>query len=1156
MPPSATSTAPTTRSQGGYKDFVDTRIRKTRAAVKTADLATGAVTLLAWVLAVVLLAAVADHWLVAGGFDRWGRFAVFAVGLLGAGLYIATRLGPTLLRSVNPLYAANEIERESPELKNSLLNLLQLRGTPGAGAKAVQQTLERQAAEGLAATGDAPIDHTPVVRAARVLLLLVAAIGAYVVASPKDFFASAGRVLAPWAEIAAPSRVQIADLAPGTAELSQGDRLMITAMVSGLEDNELAEVVYTTADGRLVERRVPMRARNGALLHSVSLPPGGGSAAALGLQGDLTYRVEAGDARTPNYRVEVRTAPTIAPTLLRYDYPAYTGYNAREVENTGDLRAIEGTRVTITAQANLPIATAQIDLGADGRTDYNLRCEGETATGRLTLRRDPGVVGDSTTSYVLRFTSTDDQANHDPPQYRVEVIADLAPEATILAPDDESLDVALNQRVTIRGDARDPDFALQRLTLVGEVDQRRVLGRELLRGNGQGKVTMETTLTPSELGLRPGDTLTYWIEAADNRTPEANVARSARQRLRVGRPTEAGENDQPGKADPDARGKPQPGGEGQPQADPNNPNAGKGGQPSDEPSDSNDPSDQDEQAPGEQGGEPNTEQGGEQRPKAELGEEGTESGDGPPPPGGLQGPGEQGSAGESDEPTEGGSEGEPGTEGGSESQPGAGGSQSSDDNNQQDPGADGTGQQGGGKSRSNNPDDTGNDAGGDSADQDPVPSNGEDDGSAFERIRKFLKDQQGKREGQEPKPREGQPQDGQEPDGTDPPDGRDTSSSQEGRKRQVDPSNGGEPDRPDPGNPETDSAKPPGDGQPGEQPKQSNEGPGAGEKDRSGRSSDSTSSDPGGETPPGDTSDPSTAPRQGTGSSGQNQSADQGAGQSADRGAGDSSGRPGGEQSADQKTGESDGSEPGQGSQSRDGGNQAGGDSSSDQQPGAGQPSGKSGSEESDTDSDQSEPGRPDPGSPETGSDNRNRNGNGKPGGDQQPLQDLRGKGSDGESTDQQGKPAGIGDRGASPDFGADGSEVGGDEANLDYAREQTELVLKRLEEQLADREVDRKLLDKLGWTERDLQRFVDRWKSRKQKATARGTEGEAQLDRALRSLGLRPEGPSQTRPVVDDQLRDLREGVRTKVPARWRDAVQSYNRSVNASGDTPASEE
>jgi len=102
-PPTASPT-----SAAGYDQFVDSRIAKTRTAVKSADLATGAVVLLAWAIVVVMVAAIADHWLVAGGLDRWERYSLWGIGLAGAALYTATRLGPNLLRSVNPLYAARE----------------------------------------------------------------------------------------------------------------------------------------------------------------------------------------------------------------------------------------------------------------------------------------------------------------------------------------------------------------------------------------------------------------------------------------------------------------------------------------------------------------------------------------------------------------------------------------------------------------------------------------------------------------------------------------------------------------------------------------------------------------------------------------------------------------------------------------------------------------------------------------------------------------------------------------------------------------------------------------------------------------------------------------------------------------------------------------
>lgn len=1144
---------PTTPDAGtrtvGYDDFVDTRIAKTRAAVKSADLATGVSTLLAWGLALLLLAAIADHWLVGGGFDRWERFAVFAIGLAGMGLYAVTRLGPVLMGKVNPLYAAREIERESPELKNSLLNLLQLRG--GRGAAAVQATLERQAAEGLATVGDAPIDHTPLVRVARLLLAIVAVIGVYVVASPKDFFASAGRVLAPWAQIAAPSRVRIDEVTPGSIQLSQGTQLDASAMVAGLEEGELVELVYSTADGRAVDRRVPMRASSAGRQFTVSLPPGSGSAAALGLQGNLTYRIEAGDARTPNYPVEVLTAPTIVPTTVRYEYPAYTGYASREVEGVGDLRANEGTRVTITAKANLPIDSAQIDLGADGRPDARMRVEGETATGVLTLRHNDA--GDSATSYVLRFTSKEGQANNDPPQYRIEVIADLPPEAEIRQPEETVIDVVANERVRIVGEARDPDFALSQVRLIGEVSGRRVVERDLLQGDGQGLVNVEAAATPESLGLRPGNVMTYWIEATDNRTPKANVGVSERQQLRVTGPAEQGPGD-PGQGegqpsdgnDPNARQ--QPGGQGDEQQQPGQSGGGN-----------EDLSDQ--QQPGEQGGETAPNPGGEQRPNdrqadpsGEQGEQGYS-----PPPGGLTGAGDEGGENSSGGESAGAeAEGSNSAEGDQQANPSGGGSESNQ-------GESGGQPPSGGEQGGNAPSEGGE--GGGQEDASPVPNNGTDDGSAFDRIREFL---------------EGSPSGDAKPSNE--PNGREPSDLPKGETNQGDPSGGdsneespnegnegsestgdGSPEPNDPANtPSSESAEgagaeggaqsgseegasQPRDGAAGDQPERPEGGPGAGEQDRSGEQSGSTSSETGGEAPPGESTDPDTGPRQGAEGAGQSEAADQGAGQAADQGEGDSSGRPGNQQQADSPTGEAGGNEAGDGSTERE--NPDGdrpGQTPSDGQPGEGN-EGDNAGQPGDSQSEGTSEGEGTP-SDRTPSDEAS--------GDSKQIDDRRGEGADetpsGKPNDLTG-PQELVDRGPGSDGPGQGTEAGGDAANLDYAREQTDLVLERLEKQLKEREVDRRLLDKLGWSEQDLRRFVDRWRSRQQKAAQRGAQGEAELDRALRSLGLGQQGASKTRAVTEDQLRDLRQGARTKTPSRWRAAQERYNRSLNASGNASA---
>jgi hypothetical protein len=1244
----ATATTPPNASAApGYDQFVDSRIAKTRTAVKSADVATGVVALIAWALVVLLVAAVADHWIVAGGLDRWERYALWGIGLAGAGLYVATRLGPNLWRSVNPLYAARELERETPELKNSLLNLLQLRGATD--SPAIKQALERQAAERLARAGDAPIDHTPLVRAAKLLLALVALVGVYVVASPKDFFASAGRVLAPWSQIAAPSRVRITAVEPGAVTLAQGARLNVTAMVSGLKADELVELVYTSDDRQAVGRRVPMTASRGGVQFAGSLPAGSGAASALGLQGGLTYRIEAGDAHTPYYQVEVLTAPTIAPVTVRYEYPPYTGYKTREVEGVGDLRAIEGTRVTLSVEANLPIESAQIDIGADGRPDVHMTAEGSKATGAFALRHD-GDGATSTSNYVLRFTSTDGQANNDPPQYQIEVLRDLPPEAAIREPEAESIDVALNQRVRVAIEARDPDYALKRVRLVGEAAGKQVLEQDLLRGDGKGGFKAETEIVPQAIGLRPGDVLDYWVEATDNRTPQPNVSVSQRHQLRV---MALGDGQQGDRRDGDQQngegGDPQ---QDQQQGDPNaegqngeqqqdgGPGQSKQGQPNqDQP---NQDQQGEQQHPGESG--ENGQQGGQSKSQANE-DEGQQGENGQPPPGGRTGPGNEGGGNSSDQSGD-------GNEGSASSKPNdgentpAGGSQAGEPNqgqqgDQQQPGDNQSGQNGGDQSAAGKPSPNnqqqgqqpgeqpqggepaaGEQSDGEGSGENPVARDGSDDGSAFDKMLDWMKQQQGDKPSGKPSPSNQKNQDGgekgeagedaqdaQQSDGEQSQDDSQSqgrgdqsqegqSNEQQGQSKDQQGQSGdesdasaseddggeqsaGEPDekqdvagesngrqgeRGKEGRGGANGKQQPRNQEGGQQPERNEQGPGPGEQDRSGQQSQSKSSESGGEKPPGESTDRDAGPREGADGAGQSQAADRGAGQSADKGAGDTSGREGGEQASDSPTDGESGDERGAGSKSRESesgeGNKSGegdkGDAgdkqSGDQQQGGKQPSGQQPGEQSG----QSPEGREGESGQQPGGESQDSGGAEQSSDQQNSLDDKRGEGArDSRSpVGDGGGPMELADRGATSDAAGEGAESGGDAANLDYAREQTELVLQRLDEQLRKKEVDRKLLDKLGWTEEDLQDFVNRWKSRQQKATERGAEGEAELDRALKSLGLNPEGPTAKSNVTDDSFRDLRESARAKTPPRLREQVESYLRSINATDDAPAGEE
>ena len=243
------------------------------------------------------------------------------------------------------------------------------------------------------------------------------------------------------------------------------------------------------------------------------------------MEQDLVYWIEAGDARSRRFKVTVFERPTIVVQQVRYEYPAYTGVPTAEVGNTGDIRGLEGTQVTIEALANQPIKTAYVDFDADGRSDLKMTVDGDraTATFTLALRRDRRTPRHG--SYVLRFTTADGRTNNDPPKYRHRGDARLRSRSAHHAPEEPELTVRVDQMVLIGVEARDPDFALAARAAGGQGWRPRGDARRAADGRDRtGRSRAIQPFVPGDVKLKPGDVLEYWAEARDNRRPEANVA--------------------------------------------------------------------------------------------------------------------------------------------------------------------------------------------------------------------------------------------------------------------------------------------------------------------------------------------------------------------------------------------------------------------------------------------------------------------------------------------------------------------------------------------------------------------------------------------------------------------------------------------------------
>ena len=516
-----------------YGDYIERELKKTSRQVKGVDFTSVLMALAAGALGYLLVVILADHWLIEGGLGFAGRLLAFFVFLAGIVVFFAASLAPLIFRRINPVYAAHAIEESRPTLKNSLVNFLLLRSDPRGVQQGVFDAVRKQAATRLSeVTIDAAVDRSRLIKIAYALLGVVVACVLYQWFSPKDPLTSVGRVIAPWADLPAPTRVRLENITPGDARVPQNTEFItISATARGVRSSDRMTIVYSTADARTVDKRVPMLAGQDEREFSAQIPPSGG------LSQDLEYHVECGDAVSPRFKVTVVTQPVMSVEEIVYEYPAYTGRETETIPKRGDIEALEGTRVTVRGAANDDIATAHIDFDHDGRRDQAMRIEGRKADTTFTLgfRRDTPDLPEHD-SYQLRFTNPDGHENPTPILHSIKVIRDLPPVVRLVDPtlkESEETPAAANDAIPLVFEAHDPDFELNTIRLVAEREGKRLIEESLLPAPVAGEFRRSVLLILDGHDLKPGDKVEFWAEAADNKTPLPNVAKTPKYVVRI-----------------------------------------------------------------------------------------------------------------------------------------------------------------------------------------------------------------------------------------------------------------------------------------------------------------------------------------------------------------------------------------------------------------------------------------------------------------------------------------------------------------------------------------------------------------------------------------------------------------------------------------------
>ena len=514
--------------------YINEQLAKAATFVKVVDLF-GSLMQLMWLsLGGMLLLSIVDAWI----FELPMAIRTIAfLGLLGIVVYwIVKHIVPLAIYRISPAYAARSIEKRRPELKNSLINYLSMRGDTKFNSTSVFQLIGLRAANDLSVvpTDDAA-DSRKLVKVGIALAVVLITCILYKLFSPIDPFQTVARVAQPLANLSRPSRINIDDVKPGNQSIYFGQTVEVSATVTGsLAADQEVLLVYKTRDGQQSTHSIAMKSDNSkdyfATLKTDS----------VGIQQSLIYYIVAGDGKSAEYSIDVQSVPTISIEKIQYDYPEYTG--DAPMQRTGEQRieAIEGTTINLTGRSNYDLSSAYIEfVKLQEPKDQNseakfkpvrtieLQATGSQVSGQFKLRLANDRKTIAYTHYRFKFSPDGDKEVHRSVEYPINVIADLPPTVKITEPLSVESAVPLNRTMLIEVEATDPDYEIHdvNLILTGPVsnrDQRNLL--ELTELAGKSRVSGRYEFNPMMLRLKVGDEVTFFARARDNRQSAASIA--------------------------------------------------------------------------------------------------------------------------------------------------------------------------------------------------------------------------------------------------------------------------------------------------------------------------------------------------------------------------------------------------------------------------------------------------------------------------------------------------------------------------------------------------------------------------------------------------------------------------------------------------------
>ncbi|MFC1730478.1 DUF4175 family protein [candidate division KSB1 bacterium] len=226
----------------------------------------------------------------------------------------------------------------------------------------------------------------------------------------------------------------------------------------------------------------------------------------LNIQEPISYFVEFEQDRTPDYAISIYEFPKIANIDLTYDYPDYTGVPSRFEENTGDIRGLKGSKVTLDIETTGTAQSGEMVLNDTEKIPLTPREDGKFSA-TITL--------DEYAMYHIALTDIEGKNNKFPEEYQITPVEDEQPLIYITDPQQ---DVRANpvEEVLLAASVTD-DYGIEDVRLKYSVSGNDENDQNLMNAESRGKKTVDGAYIfyLEDYNLQAGDVISYYVEAED-----------------------------------------------------------------------------------------------------------------------------------------------------------------------------------------------------------------------------------------------------------------------------------------------------------------------------------------------------------------------------------------------------------------------------------------------------------------------------------------------------------------------------------------------------------------------------------------------------------------------------------------------------------------